>query len=135
MKFLILFIIYFIYSLAISEEKLGTVEVIGISPLPGILIEKNKHPSSSQSINQNEIKKNLAKTLADLMNENLSGVTVKDVQNGSFQKTLITEVLLHPLLGESQGITVYLDGVRINESFGDTVQWELIPEYAQKKLI
>ena len=40
MKYLILFI-YFICSLAISQEKLGTVEVIGISPLPGILIEKN----------------------------------------------------------------------------------------------
>ena len=134
MKFLILFI-YFIYSLAISEEKLGTVEVIGISPLPGILIEKNKHPSSSQSINQNEIKKNLAKTLADIMNENLSGVTVKDVQNGSFQKNLdYRGFTASPLLGESQGITVYLDGVRINESFGDTVQWELIPEYAIKKV-
>ncbi len=134
MKYFILFF-YFIYSLAISEEKLGTVEVIGISPLPGILIEKNKHPSSSQSIDQNEIKKNLAKTLADIMNENLSGVTVKDVQNGSFQKNLdYRGFTASPLLGESQGITVYLDGVRINESFGDTVQWELIPEYAIKRV-
>ena len=134
MKYFILFI-YFICSLAISEEKLGTVEVIGISPLPGILIEKNKHPSSYQSINQNEIKKNLSKTLADIMNENLSGVTVKDVQNGSFQKNLdYRGFTASPLLGESQGITVYLDGVRINESFGDTVQWELIPEYAIKKV-
>ena len=103
--------------------------------MPGILIEKNKHPSSSQSINQNEIKKNLSKTLADIMNENLSGVTVKDVQNGSFQKNLdYRGFTASPLLGESQGITVYLDGVRINESFGDTVQWELIPEYAIKKV-
>ena len=39
-----------------------------------------------------------------------------------------------PLLGESQGISVYLDGVRINESFGDTVQWELVPENAIKQI-
>ncbi len=69
------------------------------------------------------------------MNDNLSGVTVKDVQNGSFQKNLdYRGFTASPLLGESQGITVYLDGVRINESFGDTVQWELIPEYAIKKV-
>ena len=80
--------IYFFYNFAISEEKLGTVEVIGLSPLPGILIEKDKHPSTSQSINENVIKKNLSKTLVDIMNENLSGVTVKDIQNGSFQKNI-----------------------------------------------
>ena len=44
-----------------------------------------------------KIKKKLSKTLADIMNENLSGVTVKDVQNGSFQKNLITEALQHHL--------------------------------------
>ena len=49
----------FFYTFAFSEEKLGTVEVIGLSPLPGILIEKDKHPSTSQSINENDIKKNL----------------------------------------------------------------------------
>ena len=68
------------------------------------------------------------------MNESLSGVTVKDVQNGSFQKNVdYRGFTASPLLGEAQGITVYFDGVRINESFGDTVQWELIPEYAIKK--
>ena len=47
------------------------------------------------------------------MNENLSGVTVKDIQNGSFQKNVdYRGFTASPLLGESQGITVYLDGVR-----------------------
>ena len=69
------------------------------------------------------------------MNENLSGLSVKDVQNGNFQKNVdYRGFTASPLLGESQGITVYLDGIRVNESFGDTVQWELIPEYAVKKV-
>ena len=47
------------------------------------------------------------------MNENLSGLTVKDVQNGNFQKNVdYRGFTASPLLGESQGITVYLDGVR-----------------------
>ena len=63
------------------------------------------------------------------MNENLSGLSVKDVQNGSFQKNVdYRGFTASPLLGEPQGLAIYLDGIRINESFGDTVQWELIPE-------
>ena len=33
-----------------------------------------------------------------------------------------------PLLGLPQGIAVYVDGVRANELFGDTVNWDLLPE-------
>ena len=103
--------------------------------MPGILIDKEKYPNISQSISGDAIKNNLAKTFTDIMNETLSGVTVKDIQNGSFQKNVdYRGFTASPLLGESQGITVYLNGVRVNESFGDTVQWELIPEYAIKKV-
>mgnify|MGYP000470123819 FL=1 len=69
------------------------------------------------------------------MNENFSGISVKDIQNGAFQKNVdYRGYTASPLLGESQGISVYLDGVRINESFGDTVQWELVPENAIKQI-
>ncbi|MDC3024586.1 TonB-dependent receptor plug domain-containing protein, partial [Alphaproteobacteria bacterium] len=135
MKCCFFLFVYFFVQFVNSEENLGTVNVIGISPLPGIFIEKNKHPSSSQTIEENQIKKNLSKTLVDIINEELSGVTVKDIQNSSFQKNLdYRGFTASPLLGEPQGITVYFDGVRVNESFGDTVQWELIPEYAIKKV-
>ncbi|MBF96410.1 MAG: hypothetical protein CFH34_00308 [Alphaproteobacteria bacterium MarineAlpha9_Bin4] len=130
----LILLLLFIKSLH-GQEDLGEVEVIGISPLPGIFIEKNKYPNTSQSISETKIKNNLSKTFVDIMNENLSGLTVKDVQNGNFQKNVdYRGFTASPLLGESQGITVYLDGIRVNESFGDTVQWELIPEYAVKKV-
>ncbi len=32
-----------------------------------------------------------------------------------------------PLLGLPQGISVYLNGGRVNEAFGDTVHWDLMP--------
>jgi iron complex outermembrane recepter protein len=35
-----------------------------------------------------------------------------------------------PLLGTPEGLSVYVDSVRVNESFGDTVNWYLIPEHA-----
>ncbi len=129
-------ILLFIFTrLTSAEENLGTMEVIGVSPLPGILIDKKTYPSSSQSLREEEVSSSLSKSIVDIMNEKLSGVTVKDIQNGSFQKNVdYRGFTASPLLGESQGITVYLDGVRINESFGDTVQWDLIPENAVKQV-
>jgi outer membrane receptor protein involved in Fe transport len=35
-----------------------------------------------------------------------------------------------PLLGTPQGMSVYVDGVRVNEAFGDVVNWDLIPKNA-----
>src|SRR5689334_24005137 len=39
-----------------------------------------------------------------------------------------------PLQGAPQGIAVYLDGQRLNEGFGDTVNWDLIPQVAIRRL-
>ena len=132
----ILFLYFFMYILNLSaQENLGSIDVIGASPLPGIMIDRSSVPNTTQKITDIEIKNNLSKTIADLMNENFSGISVKDIQNGSFQKNVdYRGFTASPLLGESQGITVYLDGVRINESFGDTVQWDLIPENAVKQV-
>jgi len=33
-----------------------------------------------------------------------------------------------PLLGLPQGLSTYVNGVRFNEPFGDTVNWDLIPK-------
>ena len=39
-----------------------------------------------------------------------------------------------PTVGVPQGLAVYQNGVRVNESFGDTVNWDFIPEYAIRRL-
>ena len=129
-------IINFIFSFSVfSQEDLGSVDAIGISPLPGILIDKNNFSNTTQSINEFDIKNSLSKSMVEIMNEELAGITVKDIQNGAFQKNLdYRGFTASPLLGEMQGIAVYMNGVRINESFGDTVQWELIPDNAIKQV-
>jgi hypothetical protein len=35
-----------------------------------------------------------------------------------------------PVLGTPQGLSVFVDGVRANEAFGDVVNWDLIPRMA-----
>src|SRR4029077_5611665 len=39
-----------------------------------------------------------------------------------------------PVSGTPQGLAVYQNGVRVNEAFGDTVNWDLIPTSAIKSI-
>lgn len=118
-----------------SQEDLGEIEVIGISPLPGIEIDRNRVPNSNQTIKNKDLETSFSTTFVDIMGQKLSGVTIKDVQNSPFQKNVdYRGFTAAPLLGESQGLAVYLNGTRINEGFGDTLQWELIPEAALKNI-
>ncbi len=32
-----------------------------------------------------------------------------------------------PQIGTPQGLSVFLDGIRVNEPFGDVVNWDMIP--------
>ena len=75
-----LFLLFFI-SKTYGQEDLGSIDVIGASPIPGIMINRDSVPNTTQKITENEISQNLSKTITDLMNEKFSGISVKDVQN------------------------------------------------------
>ena len=103
--------------------------------MPGIEIDRNRVPNSNQTIKNKDLETSFSTTFVDIMGQKLSGVTIKDVQNSPFQKNVdYRGFTAAPLLGESQGLAVYLNGTRINEGFGDTLQWELIPEAALKNI-
>jgi outer membrane receptor protein involved in Fe transport len=56
---------------------------------------------------------------------------LNQAQNNPFQPDLkYRGFTASPLVGNSQGLSVYVDGVRVNEPFGDVVNFELIPESA-----
>ena len=70
-------------------------------------------------------------TLADYLNANLVSVFVNEAQSNPLQPDLqYRGFVASPLLGLPQGLAVYQDGVRVNEPFGDTVNWALIPDSA-----
>ena len=56
---------------------------------------------------------------------------VNEVQNNPFQPDVSYRgYTASPLLGTPQGLSVYLDGMRLNQPFGDVVSWDLIPRMA-----
>ncbi|WP_244884316.1 TonB-dependent receptor [Sphingobium cupriresistens] len=65
------------------------------------------------------------------LTRNFAGVTLQDAQNNLWQPNLVYRgFVASPLQGQAQGIAVYLDGARFNQPFGDTVQFDLLPEAA-----
>ena len=67
----------------------------------------------------------------DTLQQRIPGVITTDVQgNGFFQDLRYRGFAASPLQGTPQGLAVYMQGIRINEAFGDTVNWDLIPTVA-----
>ena len=65
------------------------------------------------------------------LEQRVPGVFISDVQGNEFTSDLrYRGFAASPLQGTPQGLAVYMQGVRVNEAFGDTVNWDLIPTIA-----
>jgi outer membrane cobalamin receptor len=107
------------------------VEIIGVTPLPGVGVSRDKIPSNVQSLNSGEVNGTDSANLPDALNRRLGSVFVNEIQGNPFQPDInYRGFTASPLLGTQQGLSVYLDGVRLNQPFGDVVSWDLIPRAA-----
>lgn len=99
-----------------------------IGPLPGLGLTKEQIPGNVQSITAKEIKESHSLSITDLMNKKLQSVTVNDYQGNPFQMDVqYRGFTASPQLGTPQGLSVFFDGIRVNEPFGDVVNWDMIP--------
>ena len=107
------------------------VHVIGIRPVPGLGTPLRDIPNAVQSTDAEEIRSRDALDVADHLARSFSGVSLNDSQSNAFQQDLVYRgFTASPLLGVPQGLAVFVDGVRVNEAFGDMVNWDLIPRNA-----
>jgi len=105
------------------------IEVIGITPVLGVGLPKEKIPYNVQSSSADDFDRTTSLDLTDLMNRSFSSVVINDAQNNPLQPDVqYRGFTASPLLGLPQGLAVYQNGVRVNEVFGDTVNWDLLPE-------
>ena len=88
-------------------------------------------PAPVQAATERDIEQSGALDLSDFLNRRLNGVYLNEVQGNPIQPDLnYRGYTASPLLGTPQGISVYMDGVRLNQPFGDVVSWDLIPRIA-----
>jgi outer membrane receptor protein involved in Fe transport len=117
-------------------RSLPEVRVIQQAPLPGFGIPRALYPGNAQQADEATRREAGAPTLPEFMNRRLQGVTANDIQGSPFQVDITYRgQRLSPLLGTPQGLSLYLDGVRMNQPFGDIVSWDLLPEAAIADLV
>ncbi|KMZ12979.1 Outer membrane receptor protein, mostly Fe transport [Candidatus Burkholderia humilis] len=118
---------------AVSEPgtELPTVVVVGTTPLVGIGTPLEKVPANVQTIKGAQIDAQHSPTITDYLQKNVGSVDINDAQGNPSQADILYRgFTTSPLLGTPQGLSVFLDGVRVNEPFGDVVNWDLIPQTA-----
>jgi len=114
-----------------TAQELPQITVIGNTPLGGLGLPMNQIPSNVQTADSQDMQRQQTLDLADYLNNNFSGVNVSESADNPFQLDINYHgFTASPLLGTPEGLSVYVDGVRVNESFGDTVNWDLIPQSA-----
>jgi iron complex outermembrane recepter protein len=110
---------------------LPPVEVVGATPLLGSGVDRDKVPAQTQVLTDQDISRNGYPQALRALNEDVPGVTLDAAAGNPFQPNLLYHgFLASPLQGNPQGLAVYLNGARFNQPFGDTVNWDLIPDLA-----
>ena len=111
-----------------QAAALQLVVVVGTTILPGQATPLNQVPANVQTLQGDAATGPRAATLAQALDRGVGSVNVNDTAGNPYQLDVnFRGFTASPALGTPQGLSVFVDGVRVNESFGDTVLWDLIP--------
>ena len=119
-----------------AATTLPEITVIGTTPLPGNGVDVEKVPGIVRSLSSDDLRREGTPSIVKALQDQVSGVTVNDTLGDGFQPDDPLSRLrgLAEEVGTPQGPVAHQNGVRINEAFGDTVNWDLIPDIAVDKL-
>jgi outer membrane receptor protein involved in Fe transport len=107
------------------------VNVVASTPIGTLDLPLEDVPVPVQTVTSQTIEDTNAIDLTEAMKKRLNGVYVNENQNNPFQPDVnYRGYTASPLVGSPAGLSVYLDGVRQNQPFGDVVAWDLIPKVA-----
>jgi iron complex outermembrane recepter protein len=98
-------------------------------------VDQDKIPANVQTMSASDFDHSTTPSLLDAMARGLPGVALSDETGNQFQLDInYRGFIASPVIGTPQGLAVYQNGVRINEVFGDTVNWDFIPENAISRM-
>ncbi|MFA5900099.1 MAG: TonB-dependent receptor [Hyphomicrobium sp.] len=105
--------------------------LVQIAPLPGSEIPIDQIPRGVSTMNSSDIRRDGSVIPQEFLNSRIPSVMVDDLQGNQFQTGIQYRGFeASPVNGLPQGLAVYQNGVRINEAFGDTVNWDFLPSNA-----
>jgi len=101
------------------------------TPIPGAGIDPDKVPAGVNTVDANQIEREHSANITNVLEKYVPGIVVNEVAGNPFQPNVqFRGFVASPVSGTPQGLAVYQNGIRINEAFGDTVNWDLIPTAA-----
>jgi iron complex outermembrane receptor protein len=116
---------------AVAPEPLAQIVVVGTTPVPGMAVAVDKVPGNVQTLRASDLSQDGPASLINGLSTRLGSITINDTLGDPFQPDILYRGFeASPVLGTPQGLAVYQNGVRINEAFGDTVNWDLFPDIA-----
>ncbi|HWX30502.1 MAG TPA: TonB-dependent receptor [Steroidobacteraceae bacterium] len=116
------------------SPALPDVWVVG-TPVPGLKIDADSVPGNVQSLSAADLRQDGSSSYTRALSARLGSVNINDTLDDPFQPDILYRgFVASPVLGTPQGLAVYQNGVRINEAFGDTVNWDLFPDIAINRI-
>src|SRR5215831_6997604 len=101
------------------------------SPLIGSGIDRNSVPAATHVQDYRDIDRRGVPDLLWSLNQEIGAVSIDSASGNPFQPSFnYRGFAASPLQGRPQGLAVYVNGMRFNQPFGDTVDWDLIPNNA-----
>jgi iron complex outermembrane recepter protein len=117
-------------SAAYNGQVLQTA-IVEATAIPGAVIDADKIPGNVQTLDAADMTREGSANLTGTMDSRLGSVNVNDTLDDPFQPDILYRGFeASPVLGTPEGLAVYQNGVRINEAFGNTVNWDLFPAIA-----
>jgi iron complex outermembrane recepter protein len=113
---------------------LPPVDIIAPSPLLGSGVDRDTVPAETNVLKGNDLTRGGTLVTPDAvraLNEEVGGVNLDSASGNPYQPTLFYHGFeASALQGTPQGLAVYVNGVRFNSAFGDTVNFDLLPNLA-----
>jgi outer membrane receptor protein involved in Fe transport len=114
---------------------LPTIDVFSTTPLSGTGVDIDRVPAAVTTIDSGEIARTKSPNIVKALEQQTPSLDVQDIAGNPFQPDVFFRGFdASPVSGTPQGLAVYQNGVRINEAFGDTVNWDLIPTVAVRSI-
>src|SRR5438132_10544346 len=116
---------------AAPAPQIPAFQAVSTTPVTGLGFDRDKVPAMVQTLPADDFSRVYSPNVVETFVQRIPGVTTNNVQGNEFATDLrYRGFAASPVQGTPQGLAVYMQGIRVNEAFGDTVNWDLIPKVA-----
>ena len=118
-----------------AADGLDQIVIVGSTPVPGADVDRDSIATVTQVLDAQDVNRTGIPSLTGAILANVPSATINDVEGNAFQPDILFRgFTASPVAGTPEGLAVYVNGARFNDAFGDTVNWDLIPPAAIRRV-